>query len=248
MSNQQKEPAQITINSNTITGLLVVLLIGASFAIGSLWTKVQQQDSGTKVNNTVEGPAGIDLKQLAIDAGADGNDFEKCLSSKETAQDVKDDEKTGRDSGVTGTPGNIIVDTQTGQSLLIAGAAPFESFKEVIDTAKETGELSDTTGYGQEVTELQGLQDGDHVRGNKDARFLLVEYSDYSCPFCARFHPTAQQLVEEFDGELAWVYRHFPLDQLHPTARSEAEASECVAKLAGEDAFWSFTDALYGAK
>ena len=52
--------------------------------------------------------------------------------------------------------------------------------------------------------------------------------------------------MEESKGQVKWVYRHFPIDQLHPVkARKEAAASECAAELGGNDAFWKFADRFY---
>jgi len=85
----------------------------------------------------------------------------------------------------------------------------------------------------------------DHIRGNPAAPVTLVEYSDFECPFCKRFHPTMKQLVDESKGQLNWVYRHFPLDELHSKARKEAAASECAAELGGNDAFWKFADRFF---
>jgi len=73
----------------------------------------------------------------------------------------------------------------------------------------------------------------DFVRGNRNARIALIEYSDLECPFCKRFHPTAQQLINEYPNDVMWVYRHFPLDQLHSKARAEALAAECAGSLGG---------------
>ncbi len=89
------------------------------------------------------------------------------------------------------------------------------------------------------------LKDEDHVRGNRNARILLFEYSDLECPFCKRFHPTAKQIVDTYKGEVAWVYRHFPLDQIHSKADKEAEAIECANELGGEDGFWKMTDKIF---
>jgi protein-disulfide isomerase len=97
----------------------------------------------------------------------------------------------------------------------------------------------------EEAAKMPEVSSDDHVRGPRDAKLFLIEYSDFQCPFCARFHPTAQQALDEYEGQLAWVYRHFPLDQLHPNARPAAIASECAAELGGEEGFWAFTDKLY---
>lgn len=89
-------------------------------------------------------------------------------------------------------------------------------------------------------------KDRDHIRGNPDAPVTLIEYSDFECPFCKRFHLTAKQVMDEFKGKVRWVYRHFPLDELHPVkARREAVASECAAEIGGNDAFWKFADRFY---
>ncbi len=55
------------------------------------------------------------------------------------------------------------------------------------------------------------IRDTDHVYGNTDASITLFEYSDFECPYCKFFHKTAEILVDEFDGDVNWVYRHFPL-------------------------------------
>ena len=86
----------------------------------------------------------------------------------------------------------------------------------------------------------------DHVRGDvASAELVLVEYSDLECPYCSQFHPTVQKLKNDFGGRVAWVYRHFPLSQIHPDAVPAAVASECVAKLKGNDAFWEFIDGVF---
>lgn len=84
----------------------------------------------------------------------------------------------------------------------------------------------------------------DHLYGNPDAPVTLIEYSDFECPFCKRFHDTAKRLVDASDGQVNWVYRHFPLG-FHAGAQKQAEAAECAAELGGNQAFWAFADAIF---
>jgi len=97
----------------------------------------------------------------------------------------------------------------------------------------------------EEAGKVNPISDKDHIRGNSKARIALIEYSDLECPFCKRFHPTAQQVVDTYKNDVVWVYRHFPLDQLHSKADKEAEATECAYKLAGNDGFWKLTDKIF---
>jgi protein-disulfide isomerase len=93
---------------------------------------------------------------------------------------------------------------------------------------------------------MRPVSKDEHIRGNPAAPVTLIEYSDFECPFCKRFHLTAKKVVDESNGQVKWVYRHFPLDELHPLkARKEAAASECAAELGGNDAFWKFADRFY---
>lgn len=85
----------------------------------------------------------------------------------------------------------------------------------------------------------------DHIFGNPDAVISLIEYSDFECPYCKRFHMTAKKVEKAYRGKVNWVYRHYPLDFHNPGAQKEAEASECVAELGGNKAFWSFIDKIY---
>lgn len=87
----------------------------------------------------------------------------------------------------------------------------------------------------------------DHVFGDINAEVSLIEYSDFECPYCKRFHGTAKQLVESFKGRINWVYRHFPLEFHNPAAQRQAEAAECVAELGGNDSFWTYADLIYAA-
>lgn len=84
----------------------------------------------------------------------------------------------------------------------------------------------------------------DHIVGSPEASVVIVEYADLQCPYCQLIHPTLERIVSESNGTVAWVFRHLPLESIHPEARPAAEAAECVAGLAGNDAFWKFTDTV----
>lgn len=88
---------------------------------------------------------------------------------------------------------------------------------------------------------------GDHILGNPAARVMIVEYADFESGFSKGFHETLRQIVanEGARGEVAWVFRAFPLSEIHPNALSSARAAECVALVGGNDAFWKFADLLF---
>ena len=98
-----------------------------------------------------------------------------------------------------------------------------------------------------DLEQMKSVTGEDHIRGNPDAPVKIVEYSDPECPFCKRFHDTMRQVIDEYGktDKVAWIYRHFPLDQLHQKARNEATAIECAGDLGGNDTFWAYADRLY---
>lgn len=92
--------------------------------------------------------------------------------------------------------------------------------------------------------EARPVDDTDHIRGNVNAPITLIEYSDFECPYCATFHPTLSDVLAEYGDDVRVVYRHYPLS-FHPNAQKAAEGSECVAKLGGNDAFWTYADTIF---
>ena len=134
---------------------------------------------------------------------------------------------------------------------LIAGAVFFSgegsSSKNTVSNTgiRPTQVAPQPTGSTKSVAKVTSA---DHIKGSPNAPVKIVEYSDYECPFCKRFHSTMQQAIDEYgdSGQVAWVYRHFPLDSLHPkNARIVASAAECIAEQKGNDAFWEFTDGFF---
>ncbi|MAF14111.1 MAG: disulfide bond formation protein DsbA [Parcubacteria group bacterium] len=90
-------------------------------------------------------------------------------------------------------------------------------------------------------SQVSAVTDEDHIRGNKNAKVTLIEFSDFECPFCARLHPTLQQLLSQYENDIRIVYRHFPLNSIHPNAQKAAEASECAGE---QGKFWEYHDTL----
>ena len=76
----------------------------------------------------------------------------------------------------------------------------------------------------------RAIDDTDLVTGTVKSKVVLVEYSDSECPFCAQLHPTIKKIEDEYASKIGFVYRYFPLTQIHPNAFEEARAIHCVGK------------------
>ncbi|MDB5260516.1 MAG: oxidoreductase [Candidatus Nomurabacteria bacterium] len=88
----------------------------------------------------------------------------------------------------------------------------------------------------------------DHVEGSKNSDVIVMEYSDPECPFCVTLYPTLKQIRNQYEDKVAFVYRHFPLTQIHPHAFDEARAISCAGQIGGEKKFFEYMDALFGYK
>lgn len=86
------------------------------------------------------------------------------------------------------------------------------------------------------------LTERGHAMGAADAPVKLVEFSDFQCPFCASLKPALARILEKYPAEVAIVYRHFPLQRIHPHAFEAARASECAS---AQGRFRQYHDALY---
>ncbi len=90
--------------------------------------------------------------------------------------------------------------------------------------------------------DIRPISGDDHIRGSEDAAVTIVEYSDFECPYCKVFHQGMIQLLADYPGQIRWVYRHAPIQQLHAKAFAEANASECAA---AQGKFWEFSDVVF---
>jgi len=86
------------------------------------------------------------------------------------------------------------------------------------------------------------VNERDHIQGAADAPVTLVEYGAFECPYCAAAHVVIKKVREVMGDQLRFVFRHFPLTQIHPHAEAAAEASEAAG---AQGQFWAMHDVLY---
>ena len=147
-------------------------------------------------------------------------------------------------------PGAIII-----AGLIIAGALIYDRKPSVpTDTGKNqpaaigqnqpSGEPSPTADPAENI---KPVTENDHIIGSPNAPLTLILFTDLECPFCKRFHDTMKQVMNEYGktGKLKWVFRNFPLEQLHSKAKNEAIATECAADIGGNEKFWQYVDRLF---
>jgi Na+/H+ antiporter NhaA len=102
--------------------------------------------------------------------------------------------------------------------------------RQIADTADELLDLSEEVDPGR-----------DHIRGGEAAPVTLVEYGDYECPYCGQAEVVIRELLDSFGTELRYVWRHLPLNDVHPNAQMAAEATEAAGS---QGAFWDLHDKL----
>ena len=129
--------------------------------------------------------------------------------------------------------------------IIIAGTMYLSGRGNSVDTGPETKVSIEKTEGLENMNPITGA---DHIFGNPNAPVKIVEYSDFECPACKLFQTIMIRVMDNYgkSGKVAWVYRHYPIDLLHPlNARKEAVASECAAELGGNDTFWKFANRFF---
>ncbi|MBI2592858.1 MAG: DsbA family protein [Candidatus Colwellbacteria bacterium] len=167
---------------------------------------------------------------------------EKDLESQveELRWELRETQK--RSSNANLIPGTILI-----SGLIIAGALFYQKGGEATAPVNVGAGTTPSVQPGSTNINIKAVTSDDHIRGSLNAPVKIVEFSDLECPFCKSIHPTLQRIFDEYgkNGQVAWVYRHFPLVQLHPKAPNEAAASECAAELGGNEKFWAYIDRLF---
>ncbi|MBU2542009.1 thioredoxin domain-containing protein [Patescibacteria group bacterium] len=160
----------------------------------------------------------------SIEAVKGPKKFSECLDTGKYADKIKADSALGSSLGVQGTPATFI------NGYLISGAYPIDAVKQVIDRLLSDGEpdfdfLKDDEGSIAKV-DMPELPDVVWA-GGKDAKVSLVTFSDFECPYCARFAPTVEQVLADYGDQIRFTFRHYPLS-FHTNAQKAAEAYECA--------------------
>ena len=119
-----------------------------------------------------------------------------------------------------------------------------EGIYRFIETQNAQRAAQEAKTKAQQAEAILPVTSQDHIYGDPAARYTLIEYSDYECPFCKKFHVTAESFVDGH-SDVNWVYRHFPLDFHNPGAQTEAEAAECAAEVGGNQAFWDYSRLIF---
>lgn len=172
---------------------------------------------------------------MAKELGADETKYQACVDAKKHQAKIDADSAEAQKAGGQGTPFTVFVDTKTKKQLAVSGALPYEQLKLAVDAINTEGvPLS-----------IRPPSATDHIIGAPDSPIVMVEFSDFQCPYCQMIHPSLQKLAAESNGKIAWVYRNFPLYTIHPQATPAANAAECIAEQLGNDAFWKFADAIF---
>lgn len=86
------------------------------------------------------------------------------------------------------------------------------------------------------------IQANDHLKGNKEAKVIFIEYSDFQCPACAAYYPIIKEIVKIYQDKVLFVYRHFPLRQIHPNAQPAAQAAVAAGL---QNKFWEMHDLIF---
>ena len=153
-----------------------------------------------------------------------------------TQEQEKTCEPSGRSSSALSLPVAIVFG-----ALIIGGAVLITRNPQDTKAAVLAGAQ-----VAPQAISLRPVSAQDHIYGSINAAVILMEYSDFECPYCSMVIPTLKKIVDSSGGKVAWVFRNLPLPEtMHPEARPAAEASECVAAELGNEAYWKFSESVF---
>jgi protein-disulfide isomerase len=191
--------------------------------------------------------------QAARELKLDPRRFDADRAGDTAARRITEDGAVAAANGATGTP-TMFVNCRK-----LVGAQPLEAFKKVVDEelAKAKGHPVDAGFYDRACAanvaaappavppssrEVKvAIRQDDPIRGGRNAKVTVVEFSDFQCPFCSRAEPVVKEVEKEFGGDVRVVWKHLPLS-FHPNAMPAAIASEAARQ---QGKFWEMHDKLF---
>ena len=243
--NSESQTPVTTNNGSLVKDLMIpisIVIAGIFIGGGLYFGGAPAAKSPTSDNVVAAQPQKLTVPQLVEKAGVDLDDFNNCVREGTYRSNVQDDINNAVETGGKGTPWSIVIGPG-GKTYALNGALPQATVEQTIQLALSEAEQGPESSANPDTNKVTPVTAEDHIKGNVDAKVKVIEYSDFDCPFCSRFHDTMNSVSAKYDdSEVAWVYRHFPLEQLHPNAPVIALASECVAALGDSDSFWAFAD------
>ena len=192
-----------------------------------------KEDTTDNTNNVIDSQyASLDtLRDIAVNLWTDKTALQTCIDESRYTQAVNDMMTQGNQLfGVNGTPGNVIVDRENGNYILVSGAYPVDEFVNAINEYKNGAE--NYIAWGDEVKNVvEDMLANTPIRGDENAKFTIIEYTELLCPYCQRHSQewTINSVIEQFPGEVNSVSRHFIIHG--DEALQLASAMECVAEL-----------------
>jgi protein-disulfide isomerase len=119
----------------------------------------------------------------------------------------------------------------------------------VYRTNNQTNNTADINKNLTQEVGIKPISADDKILGNPNAEVIIVEYSDFECPYCKIFHRVMQDVMYEYgrSGKVAWIFRHFPLESIHKNARNAATSAECVYRIGGSESFWEYSNTLFAS-
>jgi protein-disulfide isomerase len=115
------------------------------------------------------------------------------------------------------------------------------AMRELVDQAKSEGKIQVAMAKPIEP-KLDVTDGGNYGMGPENAKVTIVEFADFQCPFCGRMVPTLKDLMKKYDGKIRWVYRDFPLREIHPEALPSAIVATCAGK---QGKYWEMHHKLF---
>jgi len=242
--------------------IVIILLVIAAFLAGSFYTRTTQKDQSQKDTQSEGQAAGVqteagkekdplspdNLTAYAKKVNLDLGKFEKCLKDNTYGQRLTDDTNYATTVGINGSPNFYI------NGKYLAGAFPYELFKEIVDKEINGTASDNIKDYSQELQDAASqkyfdlnpdkvpeIKEDAPVKGPNSAPVVIIEFTDPSCPYCTRAYLTLKKLFSEYGDKIQLVFYYFPG---HGTGEEATKAMFCAGE---QNKFWQFYDQVFDA-